>query len=164
MIMMIYHGAEKVTRRILKMIEELIPEKLFNVFKNHQLAFKDVLERIELVTDVKKIVSDGELDFYLKQPTYDAENLLWKDTPKEETVKHLNEVKKLISPLINFSAENIKEILWDYASEEGRGSVLWPLRYSLSGRDKSPDPFLIASVIGVEETLNRIDYAIEVLK
>ena len=42
---------------------------------------------------------------------------------------------------------------------EGRGQVLWPLRYSLSGRDKSPDPFQIAGILGKNETLRRIEAA-----
>jgi len=37
--------------------------------------------------------------------------------------------------------------------------VLWPLRYSLSGREKSPDPFMIASIIGKSKTLARIENA-----
>src|SRR3989338_4333894 len=53
-------------------------------------------------------------------------------------------------------AERLKNIVWDYAASEGRGKVLWPLRYALSGREKSPDPFLIASVIGRERVLARI--------
>ena len=53
--------------------------------------------------------------------------------------------------------------MWDYATEEGRGDVLWPLRYALSGRDKSPDPFTLCEILGKEETLARITKALRVL-
>jgi hypothetical protein len=41
--------------------------------------------------------------------------------------------------------------------------VLWPLRYSLSGREKSPDPFTIASVLGKEETIKRLEFAVKLI-
>src|SRR3989344_2844149 len=47
-----------------------------------------------------------------------------------------------------FNREYIKKIIWDVAEKEGRGSVLWPIRYALSGRNKSPDPFQLAEVLG----------------
>jgi hypothetical protein len=43
---------------------------------------------------------------------------------------------------------------------ESRGELLHPIRYALSGRDKSPDPFVIASIIGKNETLSRLQKAI----
>ena len=62
-----------------------------------------------------------------------------------------------------FTESSTKEAVWDYATETGRGAVLWPLRYTLSGKDKSPDPFSIAEAIGKDETLKRIEKAIEML-
>jgi hypothetical protein len=41
---------------------------------------------------------------------------------------------------------------------------LWPLRYSLSGVDRSPDPFTLISIIGKDETVLRIENAVEKLK
>ncbi|MEK7065921.1 MAG: glutamate--tRNA ligase, partial [Patescibacteria group bacterium] len=55
--------------------------------------------------------------------------------------------------------DTIKRALFPYADKEGRGEVLWPLRYALSGRETSPDPFTITYVIGKEETLRRIQIA-----
>ena len=63
-----------------------------------------------------------------------------------------------------FTKERIKEGLWDYATSVGRGNVLWPMRYALSGCDKSPDPFTLAEIFGKEETLARIAHAREVLR
>jgi len=42
--------------------------------------------------------------------------------------------------------------------------VLWPLRVALSGKDKSPGPFEIMDIIGKDETLCRIEVAINKLK
>ena len=51
------------------------------------------------------------------------------------------------------------EAVWEYATEKGRGEVLWPMRIALSGKEKSPDPFTIAEIIGQKETLARLYYA-----
>ncbi len=63
----------------------------------------------------------------------------------------------------NFTEPTIKSSIMPYADEQGRGAVLWPLRVALSGREKSPDPFTIVSLIGKEKTLSRIAQAIELL-
>jgi hypothetical protein len=44
----------------------------------------------------------------------------------------------------------------EYAEAQGKGNVLWPLRMSLSGQEKSVDPFTICYVLGKEETTERI--------
>jgi glutamyl/glutaminyl-tRNA synthetase len=50
----------------------------------------------------------------------------------------------------------VKEALFGYATDVGRASVLWPLRVALSGKEKSPDPFTLAAIVGKEVTLSRI--------
>jgi glutamyl/glutaminyl-tRNA synthetase len=50
------------------------------------------------------------------------------------------------------------------AEEIGKGNVLWPMRYALSGKDKSPDPFILADILGKEETIKRLKFAHESIK
>ena len=63
-----------------------------------------------------------------------------------------------------FSKDIIKEKIWPFADEVGRGDILWPMRYALSGQEKSPDPFQLAEIFGKKETLARISLAVEKLK
>jgi len=51
-----------------------------------------------------------------------------------------------------------------YAKKKGRGSVLWPIRYALTGLDVSPDPFTILHILGKEKSLKRLERAIAILK
>ena len=60
-----------------------------------------------------------------------------------------------------FTAAQLKDIIWPYATSQGRGAVLWPLRVALSGKEKSPDPFAIAGLLGKKETLERIAQAVK---
>ena len=41
----------------------------------------------------------------------------------------------------------------------GNGDTLWPLRVALSGREKSPGPFEIMSVLGKMKVIRRLEAA-----
>lgn len=76
----------------------------------------------------------------------------------EVASNHLKALADLLQHLPDegFTAIQLKDILWPYATAQGRGEVLWPLRVALSGKEKSPDPFIIAALLGKTETLARI--------
>ena len=109
------------------------------------------------------MAENGELSYYFQSPTYEKSRLFWKDEndPKKLT-ERLTTIKEFIFSVADekFTKDDVTSALWDYAEEEGRGQVLWPLRVALSGREKSPDPFQLASIFGKEETLKRIQEAI----
>jgi glutamyl/glutaminyl-tRNA synthetase len=64
----------------------------------------------------------------------------------------------------NWNAEFLKNLLWDWSGEIGRGQVLHPLRTLLSLKDKSPDPFVICEILGKEESLKRLRHAYDKLE
>ena len=63
----------------------------------------------------------------------------------------------------DFKPKELEGVLMPYAEKEGRGEVLWPFRTALSGRRASAGPFEIAGVLGKEETIKRLQKAIEIL-
>lgn len=150
-------------------LEKIIENKISH-FENYNQKIIEkiipiIIERIEKFEDIDEMIKEGELDYYFKKPTsYNSENLIWKKSDKENTLKNLKEVLKIIenNPEKN-KVEDIKNMIWDYAEKEGRGDVLWPLRYSLSGKDKSPDPFVLISVLGKKESIDRINLALSKL-
>lgn len=117
-------------------------------------------ERLSVYKDIDIMRESGELDYFSNEPDYSIRSLVWKTSDLNETKKHLIKIKKLLLSADFSSIENIKKSIWDYASEYGKGNVLWPLRYCLSGKDKSPDPFELAYILGQKITLKRIDNAI----
>ena len=68
------------------------------------------------------------------------------------------------------SAEAVKEAIMPLADAEeargkgGRGAMLWPLRYALSGQERSPDPFTLTAILGPEEAIARVQKAIGILE
>ena len=125
-----------------------------------------ILERINSFGEITELANGGEIAYFFQDPTYPAEALFWKDDKDAgHTRAHLDKVVELLQKIspTDFTAEGIKAALWDYATEVGRGNVLWPLRYALSGRDKSPDPFMLANILGPEVVLRRIERAKQLL-
>lgn len=131
--------------------------------KLSQALLPVILDRIEVLSDVDTLLDhyDGELNFFFDAPEYETKALLWKKSEDLQEMKlHLERVAELITNVEPFSLEHIKAAVWEYATAAGRGNVLWPFRYALSGREKSPDPFEIAEILGKEETLARITTAV----
>jgi len=121
-------------------------------------------EKIKVLAEIDEFAESGDLDYYFTKPKYDIHKLLWRDeTNLTVTKSHIQEVGNLIQqiPASNFSVQSIKKAVWGYADEKGRGAVLWPMRYALSGKEKSPDPFTLAYVLGKRETLERLAETIE---
>lgn len=107
--------------------------------------------------------ADGEMAFVHRISDYSADKLLWKKNPDPVAAAgHLAAVKELLSDISenSFTADGVKSILWPYVEAKGKGDVLWPLRMALTGQDKSPDPFVSASLLGKNQSLARIDAAL----
>jgi glutamyl-tRNA synthetase len=154
----------------IKKLAEKNPEELENKIFSYlpkELQQKKLIslisERISKFSDIKNIVTTGELDFFYSAPNILKEKLIFKDTTAEKISKNLELVICALEkiPSEKFSKEEIKEILMGIANNlENRGQLLHPIRYALSGLDKSPDPFVIAEILGKNETLSRLQKAI----
>lgn len=121
-----------------------------------------ILDRISTFGEVSTLAQEGEFSYFFNDPVYDAEGLLWKDARDGALASaHLAAIADRVNTIPHepFDATIIKENLWEYASREGRGAVLWPLRYALSGRERSPDPFTLAAILGKDSVLRRIAHA-----
>jgi len=149
---------------------EMLSDEMVDIINSKQQNVKHLIihtvikERVSKFADIEAMQNDGELEWIAEIGDYDVEKLIWKKGTKEDAIKHLNLVLRLLSELDNsnesWSAENIKDTIWNYAEKEGRGDVLWPLRYCLTGRERSPDPFTVAFVLGKDEVLKRVQNAL----
>ncbi|HAS80583.1 MAG: Glutamate-tRNA ligase [Candidatus Nomurabacteria bacterium GW2011_GWE1_32_28] len=122
-----------------------------------------ISERISKWSDITEMIKRGELDFFYKEPIYSKEKLIYKDSTQEEIS---NNIKNIILKLDeidenSFSKEKVKECLNLVSQETGKsGAILHPVRFALSGLDRSPDPFIIAEILGKNETLLRLQKAL----
>jgi glutamyl-tRNA synthetase len=168
-------------QHIAKLSPEVISEKILATLseevKTAPWFNKEVLKKITPLIQ-EKIVRFGEvpdtfreLEFFFLAPEYPADLLLPAIkgervvTPenKMKTQRILDKVLEMLEkiPDGDFTLETIKTTIWDYATEEGRGNVLWPMRFGLTGKEKSPDPFQVASMLGKSEAIERLRTAKE---
>jgi glutamyl-tRNA synthetase len=139
-------------------IFEWLPEN----YRNEKLI-PIIAERISKFADIEKMLSAGELHFFFKQPEYNKEKLTYKNTPAEKISDNISKAIKALEEINenNFTKENVKDALMKVADNlENRGELLHPIRFALSGLDKSPDPFIIAEILGKNETLARLQKGI----
>jgi glutamyl-tRNA synthetase len=126
-----------------------------------------IVERISKFGDIKTMIESGELEFFHKKPEYNKDKLTFKNTSVDKTIKNLESAIDTFAKLeeVDFDKEKIKIVLMEIADHlESRGEILHPVRFALSGLDKSPDPFVIADILGKEETVTRLNDAIKILK
>lgn len=126
-----------------------------------------IVERISKFGDIKKMIENKELDFFYKEPEYSKDKLIYKNTEIEKIINNLKEVLNVIKMTeeIDFNKENIKTLLMEVANKlENRGEILHPIRFALSGLDKSPDPFTLADILGKDKTIKRLEKAVSMLE
>ncbi len=122
-------------------------------------------ERATTFGEARALLS-GEFACIFNTPTPDKATLVKKE-PEDRTgftKAALEEAGRLIATLPDgYTVDSAKELLMKYADAEGRAGVLWPLRYALSGAEKSPDPFSLVYILGRTESSVRIKKALAIL-
>jgi len=168
---LLWYNKEYLKKLPLEKVQEEIKKRLTqnSGYQNDEIIKKItpiILERINVWSDIDQMLKDGDIQYFFEKPILDKEMIVWK---KGGTAEEAAENLKLISEIFkkmdenNFTSESTKEAIWKIAEEKGKGNVLWPLRVSLSGKEKSPDPFILCSVLGKTEALSRVNIAIELL-
>lgn len=157
----------------------LPPEKIASEIYNIVKTFYDtdaeyvrklspvILDRISSFGEVNDMIKAGELEFFFKRSDYEKDFLKWKgDSDIAATKTHLEHTLSVLEEISDdqFTFDNVKQVLFSYAEQKGKGSVLWPVRFALSGREKSPDPFTIMAALGKKETMDRIKIALQKIK
>lgn len=123
---------------------------------------KEHIKRLPAEEQRKLLLKEIENEPWMAgEPKLDPERIAWKKSTKDVALKHLEMVHRILQ---NCSTPSVaqKEIM-AYAEREGKGDVLWPLRYALTGAEASPDPLTILEILGAEKSLNRIEKAIIIL-
>ncbi len=129
-------------------------------------------ERAQTFAEARELLS-GELACLFEAPALDQVKLIAKE-PADRSGMTLAALHDLLEPLSgltdDISAETARSVVMPLADAEeakgkgGRGAVLWPLRYALSGQERSPDPFTLIALIGKQESVSRIGKALSLLE
>ena len=127
------------------------------------------IERVEAVIGMmkmKKINFIKELwplcDFFFIRPTYQTDDKFTRKNGKEGTAAEMRELADLLASLDDFSVESQKAAVDAWAAE-GNKKPWNPWRVCLVGTGKGPDMYELAAFLGKEETLCRMNAALEAL-
>ncbi len=133
----------------LKEYDEAILKKLLPI----------IIDRISAYGELASI-EEQEFRFFIRRPEITKElleKIIWKDKDLHEAKVHLVAVETILLSTDFSSVSLIKDAIMPYAEEQGKGNVLWPLRMTLSGQEKSVDPFTICYILGKDEICARIN-------
>ena len=138
------------------------------------VANNGVDESMERITQVVAMMKDRvsfvkELwplcSFFFIAPTeYDQKTV--KKRWKEDSAKVMGELAEVLNGIDDFSIEGQEPVVMKWVEEKGYklGDVMNAFRLALVGIGKGPGMFDISAFLGKEETIKRLQRAIEVLK
>ena len=133
------------------------------------LDFKKIAEMVKTRIEVFPDISD-HIDFFEEVPEYDSQMYVHKKMKTDVAISL--EVLKDILPVLEeldeskYSNDDLYALLVDFAAKKElkNGTVLWPVRTALSGKQMTPcGATEILEVLGKEESLKRIRAAIDKL-
>lgn len=124
-----------------------------------------------VVTLHERLVTLGEFpelaEFYYTEPKgYDVALLPTKKQTPQEAKKALELSATALSNLADWTHEGLEQSLRSLADSHGlkAGDILWPIRVALTGLPASPSTFDVLEVLGKDESLKRINRAIQLLQ
>ncbi len=120
----------------------------------------------ELLKERAVFVSDmTEDDFYFTPPSEFDEKTIKKKW-KEGTPAIIEAMIERFEEIQDFSTENVEKAFKAYLTDNelGMGAVLPNFRVLVTGKGMGPSMFQIASILGKEETLNRLKTGLERMK
>lgn len=135
--------------------------------KNNKKIAEKIIEVIK--PRMQKLSEFDELShFFFKLPDYDGKMLVFKKSDKVTTLKSLKLVLEALKKDNNIwnLTDSINRILLTVVNDNNltNGDVFWPVRMALSGMKKSPSPTEMLWVLGKDESLKRINLAVDKLK
>jgi glutamyl-tRNA synthetase len=102
--------------------------------------------------------------FFVAPTEYDEKTV--KKRWKEDSAKQMAELMEVLRGVVDFSIESQEKTVMAWIEAQGykTGDIMNAFRLTLVGEGKGPHMFDISWVLGKEETLKRMERAIEVLK
>ncbi|MDD2489367.1 MAG: glutamate--tRNA ligase, partial [Bacteroidales bacterium] len=132
--------------------------------KNIDICLEYVEKIVGLVKERCNFVADlweQSSFFFVKPESYDEKVI--KKRWKEDTAQRLNEIAEILNSIDDFNVEKTEHEVHSFIEEKelNMGQIMNCLRLSIVGEGKGPNLFEIISLIGKEESLERINTAID---
>ena len=156
-----HYFQQKSVEELTELFKVVLAEKgVESTDKKTKAVVAEIKERCQFVSELWEQSSY----FFVAPAEYDAKTV--KKRWKEDTPEKLSEIVTLFSSVDNWNAVSLKEAFSAFMNEKewGFGAIMNPLRLSLVGGNLGPDLFVICELLGKEESIRRINVAIETIK
>lgn len=143
---------------------EFFAEKEFYRNATDEKKSEEYLKKVLTIEQerLNKLSEVGEYNkFFFRKADYPADLLKWKSISNSDLKKSLEKSNDVLEKIdenkwtIEFLEKNLLK-----AAGDKRGDLLWPLRVALTGEKKSPPPFEVLWVLGKNESLKRLNFAL----
>jgi len=150
---------QKPTKELIKLCQKFLP----NVDKCQLAKILEIEKgRLDNLSEI-----EDKAKMFLEVPDYNGNLLIFRKSDVQTTASALKKVYDKLNDLKekSWTGEEIKNCLADVVKENTltNGDVFWPSRVAVSGLEKSPSPEEIMTVLGKEESLKRIEKALNEL-
>ena len=153
-----HYFQQKSTEELSKLFKPVLSEKGIEApDEKIRAVVAEIKERCEFVNDLWE---QGSY-FFVAPESYDEKTVSKRWT--QETPGQINAIARVFENVKNWKAESIKEAFSAFMNEKGWGfgAIMNPLRLSLVGGNLGPDLFVICELLGKEETISRIQTALQ---
>lgn len=146
----------------IKLVTPYIKESVKKDYSIKEIAH-NLKERVTLLNDIPEMV-----DFFDELPAYENDLFINKKmkTNPEVALESLRSALSFFENIDNFEHDTIHDGLINLAQEKQikNGQLLYPIRVALSGKAFTPGGAIeLSLILGKEETINRIKFAIDKL-
>ncbi len=120
-----------------------------------------VQDRLKTLADVKSLIT-----FFYRKPEYPASLLIARKSDKQRTEKALTVAERTLREIDQYSVD-VTEVSLRKAAQAAElkdGELLWSVRVALSGSEASPGVFELLEIFGKDESLQRIETALKIIK
>ncbi|MEK7143074.1 MAG: glutamate--tRNA ligase [Patescibacteria group bacterium] len=147
---------------------ELARVSLPYIKKEYQKEKKKILVGLSLIQERLKKLSEisEQIDFIFQAPENFQKNLVAKGSTKEKTKLALKTSLKYLQQEEEFGRDGLEQLLRAIAVKHRltAGELLWPIRVALTGKVASPGAFEVLEALGKQESLKRIQKAIDMIQ
>ena len=148
-------------------------DEIADIFQRF-LVEKDIIEDTEKLEKIVSLTKErvnfvnelwAQTSFFFIAPMMYDEKTVQKRW-KEDTPDQMRELISILEDISDFSAEQTETIVkdWIAAKEYNMGAIMNAFRLSIVGESKGPHMFDIITLLGKDETIERLKKAIETIK
>ncbi|MDR0831105.1 MAG: glutamate--tRNA ligase [Prevotellaceae bacterium] len=156
-------SAEELAEYLIPIFKQKFPDNnlQFTIYNLQLLQAIDALkERATFPQDLFDLIAF----FFVAPETFNENDV--KKRWKEDTAQLLTELIPVLESIENFDNEHLAEETvksWCEEKNYNLGAVMNPFRLTLVGEMKGPQMFVITKILGKEETIKRLKYALRFL-